>query len=71
MIREPIVSGTFYRETRESLLTEIDRCESGPLGSRNEKIESRGKLIGMILPHAGYTYSGSCATWGIKRLSME
>ncbi len=71
MIREPIVSGTFYRETRESLLTEIDRCESGPLGSRNEKIEPRGKLIGMILPHAGYTYSGSYATWGIKRLSME
>jgi AmmeMemoRadiSam system protein B len=54
MVRKPAVEGQFYPEKREVLLLEIERL-TGRASSKKED------ALGMILPHAGYVYSGSVA----------
>ncbi|MBF0502513.1 MAG: AmmeMemoRadiSam system protein B [Candidatus Riflebacteria bacterium] len=71
MIREPIVSGRFYPDSRDELLDTIEACAKPPLGIGNRSIETRGRLEGLILPHAGYIFSGPAVTWGMKRLREE
>jgi AmmeMemoRadiSam system protein B len=60
-IRPAAVAGSFYPSAAEELSYSISECfESSPLGPRGAKSPSPS-LIGGLVPHAGYIYSGPCA----------
>jgi AmmeMemoRadiSam system protein B/AmmeMemoRadiSam system protein A len=66
MIREPVVSGQFYPEKKEALAKTIDE-----LFKKTPQIKSQGKIVGIIVPHAGYPYSGPTAAYAYKAISKE
>jgi AmmeMemoRadiSam system protein B len=67
-IRPPAVAGSFYPSEAEELRRLMDECfESSPLGPQGEKSPS-SSLIGGLVPHAGYLYSGPCAAHFYARL---
>jgi MEMO1 family protein len=60
-IRPAAVAGSFYPAEAEELSRLLDECfESSPLGPQGTKTASP-TLIGALVPHAGYVYSGPCA----------
>lgn len=60
-VRPPAVAGSFYPAGSEELRGLIGECFlSDPLGPKGEKTVSSSLLGGMV-PHAGYIYSGPCA----------
>ena len=62
-LRHPIVAGTFYPDDTELLKKMIQ----GFLGNATvEKHKSRAKAI--IVPHAGYVYSGPVAAYAFKSI---
>ncbi len=67
-MREPAVAGMFYPASKKGLEREIADCfrrGPGPLG----KGDSGGKrVLGLVSPHAGYTYSGPTAAFGFAEL---
>jgi len=63
LIRRPIAAGTFYPEDKDVLSRMIDSL----LELAGEK-EINGDLKMLILPHAGYDYSGQTAAYGFKKL---
>jgi len=71
MNREPVVSGRFYPESPTELHQLITSCFSSPLGVGKKAIPVAGKLRGLVLPHAGYIFSGPIVTWGMARLQQE
>jgi hypothetical protein len=54
VIRKPAVAGSFYPGEAPVLLRELDRC----LASSTEK---KTHAIAVVVPHAGYKYSGAVA----------
>ncbi|MBI4983133.1 AmmeMemoRadiSam system protein B [Candidatus Woesearchaeota archaeon] len=66
MVRPPAVAGMFYPKNPEELKKQIDgflqQAEEYPL---------RGKLKALIVPHAGYIYSGIVAAQGYKLLESK
>ncbi len=60
MERRPVVAGKFYPSSIQSL---TKQCEEfiGPVG----KLQDLVSPIGLVLPHAGYVYSGKTAGKGI------
>lgn len=66
LIRPPIVAGTFYPD--EPLV--LKKMIEGYLHQATvEKLKSRPKAI--IVPHAGYIYSGKIAAYGFKTLENK
>jgi len=67
--RKPIVAGMFYQDTFDKLDKQISLCFKNKLrpgelpGKRTNK-----KIIGGIVPHAGYSFSGPCASWFYKEI---
>jgi AmmeMemoRadiSam system protein B len=60
-VRPPAVAGSFYPAEPEELKKLLRDCfVSNPLGPRGVKSPSASLLGGMV-PHAGYIYSGACA----------
>lgn len=60
-VRTPAVAGQFYSDSADSLAAEIQGLIAD--------VEVRGPLPkAMILPHAGYAYSGAVAASGYARL---
>ena len=53
MIRQPAVAGRFYPGNPSQLKEELDDYMT--------KVPHRKKVIGLIVPHAGYMFSGGCA----------
>src|SRR6266581_7787617 len=62
MIRQPAVAGRFYPEKPDELLHTIE----GFL----EPSEHRTKALGIIVPHAGYMYSGPVAGTVYSRVEL-
>jgi MEMO1 family protein len=59
--RAPAVAGAFYPADAEELKRLIHECfVSNPLGPGGTR-GAESKLLGGMVPHAGYTYSGPCA----------
>jgi MEMO1 family protein len=54
MIREPIVAGQFYPNKKEELILEIKQF----IDKISTKDNDNKKILGAIVPHAGYIYSG-------------
>lgn len=63
-VRRPAVAGMFYPSSPEELRREVRRYIDG--AARDEEI--RGRVIGLIAPHAGYVYSGAVAGYAYKQV---
>lgn len=69
MIREPVVAGQFYPDTKEELKQMINDCFEHKLGPGTKSVPSEKKIFGIISPHAGYVYSGPTACHSYKSIS--
>jgi AmmeMemoRadiSam system protein B len=61
-MREPVVAGMFYPASEKALRKELSICFSK--GPGRERPGSGPRVIGLVSPHAGYTYSGPTAAYG-------
>ncbi len=65
MIRRMAHAGSFYPRFGEQISTMIDRwTEDQPAAGPGEN------CLGLIVPHAGYVYSGACAAMGYQHISQ-
>lgn len=64
--REPAVAGQFYPEKKEDLERIIDEYLE-----KADPPETEGEILALILPHAGYQFSGKVAAFGFKKLVGE
>ena len=70
-IRPPAVAGSFYPADCDELSRLIDECfVSSPLGPQGVS-SSAPSLVGGLVPHAGYVYSGACAAHLYARLGRS
>ncbi len=66
-MREPAVAGMFYPASDKALRKELSACfKKGP---GREAPKPGRRVIGLISPHAGYTYSGPTAAHGYLSLA--
>ena len=70
MVRKPIVAGMFYKDNFEELDEQITYCfEEDKFGPGGLPISRREKeIIGVIVPHAGFAYSGGGQAWCYKEI---
>lgn len=66
IIRQPAVAGQFYPSSKKEL-TEMIEQFLAEAGSPSIKKPVRG----LILPHAGYVYSGGITAYGIKAIQRQ
>ncbi len=62
-VRRPAVAGLFYPGNKKALINQIDKFLKN-VPNKKEK----GKLLALIVPHAGYIYSGQVAAYAYKEL---
>lgn len=67
-MRIPVVNGQFYANDFEELEKQIKECFKSELGPGNINKRTK-KIYGVIVPHAGYTYSGICAAFAYKEIA--
>jgi AmmeMemoRadiSam system protein B len=65
-IRYPIVAGKFYPEDKKDLEDMIDKFLM-----QAEIQEVEGKIFGILVPHAGYVFSGPVAAYSYKAISNK
>lgn len=72
-MRQPAVAGQFYAGTKDDLLEEIRNCYMGPLGPGEmpEKAEGPREIKGLVVPHAGFMYSGPVAAHSYLELARD
>ena len=73
-IRSPAVSGMFYAGTIGELQEQIRWCyrhELGPGAVPQVNKEGTRKIVAMVVPHAGYYYSGPVAAHAYKELAED
>ena len=69
-IRKPIVAGQFYEADFNGLNKQIIECFESEKGPGALPINKRnGFVLGVIVPHAGYLFSGPCAAWSYKEIA--
>ena len=63
IIRKASVAGSFYPSDKDKLTEDIKNCFINKFGPRSLPISNKKKnqLIGVIVPHAGISYSGPIA----------
>jgi AmmeMemoRadiSam system protein B/AmmeMemoRadiSam system protein A len=66
VVREAAVAGAFYPKEKSTLIKQIDEFLA-----KAEPVETKGSLKILIVPHAGYDYSGPVAAWGFKQLEKN
>lgn len=70
-IRAPAVAGSFYPSEAAELKQLLEECFTtsplGPLAARSPSPE----LLGGMVPHAGYIYSGPCAAHFYSRIEKK
>lgn len=71
MIRKPVVAGKFYPATKTELIKEIKESFTTKFGPGKVPELKNDKIIGIIVPHAGYAYSGPCAAHGFAELPRD
>ena len=72
-MRTPRFAGTFYEKGEVSLQKQLQACfedEKGPGATPavTQKQKTGAFPQAVIVPHAGYQYSGACAAWGYKAI---
>ncbi len=73
LIREPAVAGRFYPAEAESCRAELARCFGGPgvAGASDLRPSAAEKVIGGIVPHAGWMFSGPTAAAVIEAVAAR
>ena len=72
--RRPVVAGTFYAGTSQRLKEQIERCYRHELGPGFvAQVNDKGprEIIALVVPHAGYVYSGPVAAHAYKELAND
>lgn len=67
--RKPAVAGLFYPQNPPLLLSQIEGCFSQGPGKIKLLKKKLSKPLGLIIPHAGYPYSGVIAAYGFYHLA--
>lgn len=69
MTRQPRFAGYFYPKEKDTLLIKIRECYNHRLGAGVIGKPKNAPLTAVIVPHAGYDYSGPCATHAYKLIA--
>jgi len=72
--RKPVVAGAFYAGTPEKLKRQIEWCYKHELGTGIvPQINEMGprEIVALVVPHAGYAYSGPVAAHAYKELAED
>lgn len=71
-MRTPAVAGMFYPKETQELKFVIHDCFLHPFGpGKAPPIENNENILGVICPHAGYTYSGPVAANSFYHISSQ
>jgi AmmeMemoRadiSam system protein B len=73
-IRKPAVSGMFYAGTARELEEQIEWCYKHKLGpGAIPRVNNKGQreIVAIVVPHAGYYYSGPVAAHAYKELAED
>ena len=72
-VRKPTVAGQFYDEDKTDLEQQIRECFLDKRGPRDLPETKQGKknIKGLVVPHAGYMYSGAIAAHSYHYLSKN
>ena len=73
-IRKPAVSGMFYASTAKELEEQIEWCYKHKLGpGAIPRLNSQGlrEIVAIVVPHAGYYYSGPVAAHAYNELAND
>lgn len=73
-VRRPAVSGVFYAGTAGALRAQIDWCythELGPGTLPQVNDEGPENIVAIVVPHAGYQYSGPIAAHAYRELARD
>ncbi|MDW5563779.1 MAG: MEMO1 family protein [Methanomassiliicoccus sp.] len=71
-MRQPAVAGKFYPRTEKQVREEIDHLYDAYIGKR-PSLNSSGPrdIVGLVVPHAGYIYSGPVAAHAYAALAED
>lgn len=72
-MRNPCVAGQFYSGSREGLKEQIKECflsDIGP-GELPKSGDAKRDIVGCVVPHAGYMYSGAVAAHVYAELAKQ
>jgi hypothetical protein len=73
-VRKPAVAGMFYAGTVAELEKQIEWCYKHPLGpGAVPQVNTEGprEIVAVVVPHAGYYYSGPVAAHAYKELAND
>lgn len=72
-MRYPAVAGQFYSGNEGALIEEIDACYISPIGpGKTPTLKEGGRRIrGLVVPHAGYVFSGPVAAHAYYTLAED
>jgi AmmeMemoRadiSam system protein B len=73
-IRRPAVAGMFYSGSAGELKEQIEWCYRHELGpGAIPRVDDKGprKIVAIVVPHAGYYYSGPVAAYAYKELAED
>src|SRR3972149_2839372 len=73
-MRYPAVAGQFYEAEPRALGMQIDGCSRHRLGPGEKPAVAKGgprTLRGLVVPHAGYVYSGPVAAHAYAALARD
>src|SRR5712691_12446611 len=73
-MRSPAVAGHFYEADPDALQRQIEQCYLHRLGPRELPQLTRDgprKIKGLVVPHAGYMYSGPVAAHAYAALAAD
>ena len=73
-VRKPAVSGMFYAGTAKKLEEQIEWCYKHELGpGAIPRVNSKGtrEIVAIVVPHAGYYYSGPIAAHAYNELAGD
>jgi MEMO1 family protein len=62
-VREPVAAGQFYPDDANQL-----RQEVRSFIDKAQKVDLKSSVMGLVVPHAGYSYSGLVAGLGYKQI---
>jgi AmmeMemoRadiSam system protein B len=73
-MRKAAVAGSFYAGSSRELRHQIEACfkhSLGPGALPITKEKNTRHILGLVSPHAGYSYSGPVASHGFSRIASE
>ena len=73
-VRKPAVSDMFYPGTARGVVEQIEWCykhKLGPGTMPQVNIKGQRKIVALVVPHAGYVYSGPVAAHAYKELAND